>query len=335
MEFRFKPNLTKDFIFSKISEEDIFANYLGINVKSKKLYCSPFRIDNHPTCGLYRNKLGTVILHDFATGDSYNSIQVVMTLFNLSYHKAIKQIAIDFNLIKSTASKKLEKVEKTLVKVESKRPCKIQITQQEFTEEELLWWSNYNITSKILKKFQVYSCKNLFLNDNYYAVSSTNNMIFGYYGNKKDNFELWRCYFPLRKENRFITNWPATKIQGYKQLPKEGNILVITKSMKDCMCFYSFKIPAIAPNSEHLFISDTVLEDLKKRFKYIFVMYDNDITGLSNMRKLRDLHPELIYLWIPLKYKCKDFSDLVKMYGEKKVKKLIKKWIVQIQVKHK
>ena len=53
---------------------------------------------------------------------------------------------------------------------------------------------------------------------------------YGYYGGKEDNVELWRIYFPKKKQYRFLTNWKAKQIQGYKQLPKSGKLLVITKS---------------------------------------------------------------------------------------------------------
>ena len=55
-------------------------------------------------------------------------------------------------------------------------------------------------------------------------------------------------------------------------LPKSGgDYVVITKSLKDVMLLYEFNIPAIAPNSETLFISDKQLEKLKSKFKNIIV----------------------------------------------------------------
>jgi DNA primase len=116
-------------------------------------------------------------------------------------------------------------------------------------------------------------------------------------------------------------------VQGYKQLPKKGKLLVITKSMKDVASMYSFGITAIAPNSETQFITDKMLEELKERFNHIVVFYDNDLPGISNMNKIKKAHPELDYFFIPRKYGCKDFSDLVEKYGRETVKNLIKEWI--------
>ena len=119
--------------------------------------------------------------------------------------------------------------------------------------------SLFRKTLETLKRFNVYSCKHVFLNGQLVAKSQQHCPIFGYYGKKYQGIELWRCYFPKRTSFRFITNWPSKKIQGYDQLPKSGKLLVITKSLKDVMCLYSCGITACAPNSENLFISDAVL----------------------------------------------------------------------------
>ena len=51
------------------------------------------------------------------------------------------------------------------------------------------------------------------------------------------------------------------------------------------MCLYNYNIPSIAPGSETSFISDNQLSRLKQRFEKIIVFYDNDIPGISGMRK--------------------------------------------------
>ena len=326
MDFTFEPKITKGYLLSKYSEETYMEYYLGIKVK-KGLVCSPLRQDNTPTCSFYRNKSGELIFHDFS-GDFYgNFINVVMRKFDVGYYKAIDIIASDFGF-----TKKIDKVEikQSESKIEKSEPSKIQIEIKEFNKRELNWWKDYGVTQEILKKFHVYSCKNVFLNGELINTNN-NNLIFGYYGGKKDNLELWRIYFPGRKTYRFLTNWPSKKIQGYNQLPKTGKLLVITKSMKDCLTLYSLGISAIAPNSENIFISDTLLENLKKRFKYIVVMYDNDIPGISNMRKIKKKHPELLYYFIPRKYEVKDISDFYKKYKKKKTLEFIKESILMFK----
>lgn len=334
LNFELEPEITKNYLLSKYSEETYMEHYLGIPVK-KGLFKSPLRSDNTPTCSFYRNKSGDLIFKDFR-GDFYgNFINVVMYKYNCSYYKALRIIAQDFGFVKSNSTTKTKPIVVSENKFVDSGPSCIQIEMQEFTKAELEWWNDYGITHKILKKFNVYSCKSVFLNGSYFAASAKHNPIFGYYGGKQDNLELWRIYFPKRKNYRFITNWESKKIQGFKQLPKEGKLLVITKSMKDVMCLYSMGIPAIAPNSEHLFISDTVLEGLKERFKHIVVLYDNDLAGLSNMQKFRKKFPNLLYTWIPRKYEAKDISDFHKKYGRDKTLTFIKNFLIWLSKRQK
>ena len=331
MNFQFEPKLTKDLILSRFSEEQIMEFYLHMPIK-KGLFRSPLRRDKQPTCSFYRNSSGTLIFKDFATGQHLNVFGVVQEIFRCTYFEALRIIANDFGIIKdSNLQKNPGKINSNPTKVKNKETAKIQVEVQEFTELELKWWRKYGISREILDHFNVYSCRHVFLNDQLVGKSQQHCPIFGYYGNKLHNLELWRCYFPKRREFRFLTNWPSKKIQGYDQLPKEGKLLVITKSMKDVMCLYSCGITACAPNSENLFVSDAILEDLKNRFKHIVVFYDSDRPGLHNMAKIRKDHPELTYISLPKKYGSKDISDFYAEHGRKATLNLIKEFIIWLK----
>lgn len=107
-------------------------------------------------------------------------------------------------------------------------------------------------------------------------------------------------------------------------LPKDGGEnLVITKSLKDCMLLYELGIPAIAPCSENLFVSQKQYDKLKSKFKNIFLFYDNDQAGISNMNKIRKQFPDLIVTFIPRKLEAKDISDFYFKYGKKRTIELI------------
>lgn len=331
MDFSFQPKITKELILSRFSEEQLMEYYLHIPVK-KGLFRSPLRRDKQPTCSFYRNKSGTLIFKDFATGQHLNIFDVVQSIFRCDYLESLRIIANDFGIVRDNAlHKNPGKINLNPIKIKDKEISKIQIEVQEFTDSELKWWGKYGISKDILKRFDVYSCKHVFLNDQLFAESQQHCPIFGYYGKKYQGLELWRCYFPKRTSFRFITNWPSKKIQGYDQLPKKGKLLVITKSMKDSMCLYSCGITACAPNSENLFIPDKVLEDLKNRFENIVVLYDNDRPGLYNMAKIRKEHPELTYVFIPKRYGSKDISDFYKDHGRKETLNLIKTFILWLK----
>lgn len=333
MQFNFTNtiNITKDFLLSKGTQERYMEHYLGVPV-SKKSIKSPLRTDDHPTCSFYKNNSGELFFKDFRTGDHLNFIGVVQKKFNCSYYKALRIIANDFGYIQSpnlVKNKQIIPYSNTIL--EKTNTAKIDITMQNFTKEELKWWESFGISEKTLKKFKVFSCKNVFLNDCYLTSNSRTDFIFGYYRGKNTyNDDLWRIYFPKRKKYRFLSNWSSTMIQGAKQLPKKGDLLVITKSLKDVMCLYEFGVIAIAPNSETMFLTENQLEKLKKRFEKIVIFYDNDLAGINNMNKFRKKF-NLDYIFIPRDYKVKDISDFYKKYGEQETRLLINQYL---QSKH-
>lgn len=327
-DYTIEPKITKEFLLSKNNEETYMSYYLGIPIK-KGLFKSPLRSDNHVTCSFFKGKSGNLYFKDFASGQCLTFEGVVMEKYNCSYHEALKIIARDFGYTKDSTVKKIQI--KIQPKFEEEKQTFIQIEAKDFSEYELKWWEGFGITKDILHKFRVFSCKTVFLNGNIFAQSAQHCPIYGYYFGKKENIEQWKIYIPSRKEFRFINNVSIKNIQGYKQLPKQGKLLIITKSLKDCMTLYSFGIPAIAPSSESTFISDKLLKELKSRFKYIVVMYDNDLPGIRGLRKIRKNFPELIYFWIPRKYEAKDISDFYKKYGRKKTQEFIINYLKKLK----
>lgn len=323
-DFTINPKITKEFLLSKNSEETYMSYYIGIPIK-KGLFKSPLRDDKRPTCSFFKGQSGNLYFKDFATGQCLTFIGVVMAKYDCTYHDALKIIAKDFGYIHNVS--KTPVVIKPQPKFECEKETFIQVEIKDFTESELKWWESFGITKDILKKYKIYSVKTVFLNGVINAQSTQHSPIYGYYFGKKGEVEQWRIYFPKRKEFRFLGNVSTKTIQGFKQLPETGKLLVITKSMKDVCLLSSFGIPAIAPNSETQFISEKVLEELKIRFKHIALLYDSDLTGVKFMNKIRKQYPELIVCMIPRKYQTKDISDFYQKYGKKETISLIKQSI--------
>lgn len=315
-----EPKITKEFLLSKNSEETYMRTYLKIPVQ-KGLQISPLRKDRKPTASFYRNSKGDLIFHDFGIGFHENFIGVVMHLYQCDYQKALNTIAEDFGYIEKTTPSKVRVVIETEV-IDEKQETLIQIEKQHFTESELRWWKSFGISLETLRKFKVYSCKNIFLNGNYFCSSSSHNPIFGYYGGKLNKAELWRIYFPRKKNFRFISNWNGRMIQGAKQLPKTGDYLILSKSLKDTMCLYEQNIPACSPCSENTFISQHQLEHLKCRFKSIYLFWDNDNPGREAARKYKEKFPFITCIELKPEI-AKDISDCCKVLPEKQFNDVI------------
>ena len=329
--FTIEPKITKEFLLSKNSEETYMSYYLGIPVK-KGLFRSPLRNDHHTTCSFFRGHSGNLYFKDFATGQCLTFEGVVMAKYNCTYHNALKIIAKDFGYIQDAQKREVRKPDiKIQPKFESEKETFIQVEIKDFSESELKWWASFGISESTLRKYRIYSVKTVFLNGNVYAQSTQHSPIYGYYFGKKENIEQWRIYMPKRKEFRFIGNVSTKTIQGYKQLPDNGKLLVITKSMKDTMLLSSLGIPAVAPNSETQFVSEKLLDEFRERFKNIVLLYDSDLTGVRFMNKIRKQYRDLIVCMIPRKYEAKDISDFYQKYGRSKTISLIKESINYIK----
>lgn len=326
LDFTFEPKITREFLLSKANQETYMSHYLGLPVK-KGLFKNPMRTDNHVTCSFFTGKSGNLYFKDFATGECLNFEGVVMKQNNCDYFQALKIIAEDFGYIKRSDHKTTPIQIVRQPKFEGDKQTIIQSEIKEFSEHELKWWASFGITKNILNKFKVYSCNTIFLNGIICAQSAQHSPIYGYYFGKKENIEQWRIYFPKRKDFRFLGNVSTKTIQGFKQLPKTGKLLVITKSMKDVMCLYSLGITAIAPNSETQFLDDKVLEDLKSRFTYIVLLYDNDLTGVRFANKIHKAHPEIKIAIIPRSTGSKDISDYYRDHGREQTVEFIKQGI--------
>jgi len=304
--------VTKEFLLSKNTQETYMEHYLGVPVK-KGLFISPsnLRSDNKPTCAFYKNDKGVLLFKDFAgiTGDF---IKVVMEIFNCSYHVALTTIANDFGYIK-TKNYEIHppKIEYSGIDFKETTDTIIQNEIVPFSKKDLDWWEDFGVSIEELKLFKVFAVKNVFLNGYLFSSSSIKVPIYGYYGGKKDGKELWRNYFPTKTNYRFLSNWTNKCIQGLKQLPKEGDLLVITKSLKDVMALRANGIYAIAPTSETVILDNNQMSKLKERFKKIILVGDNDLPGVKSLNKWKKKYPELKVLFLRRKF-SKDISDLIK-----------------------
>ena len=318
--------LTKEQILSHKSEEDLFFLYMKVHPKKGKLYKSPLRDDKHPTCSFYRGSKG-LYFKDFALDKSYNIVDFVMELYNLSYYKALKKIASDIGLIEQTNGYPAIYLNKQMVSIEKITECEsstIEVEIKEFSKSELEYWQQYNITPDLLKLFNVYSIKKVFLNGNYHCSSSKSNPIFGYYfgKHKTTKKDLWKIYFPRKTKYRFLLN--NSIIQGVHQIKDvSADYIVVTKSYKDVICLRSFGIYAIAPQSESVVLNQNVVNYLQSHFKTIIWNGDWDRTGKLFMINNRKKYGGICLTFKDRKHFKKDFSDNVEYLGVEKINKLI------------
>lgn len=302
-------NITLDWILSKVTEYDIYAKYIG-QFKVGMIYNSPFRKDKNPSFGIYYSKhTKQLLFKDHGTGEYGNVIKFV-SLFTgkTEYNDILSDIVDKLNITNNTklvSSKQYIQPTETVIGV----------VRQEFTDVDINYWKQFNISINTLKKFNVNSIKYYLCNGIVKGTYKRENPMYAY--KVYNNFKIYR---PLAdKYTKWRNNLTDYDIQGYEQLPQKGDILFITKSMKDVMCLHEMGYPAVSPSSESTFLPKDVLEQLKTRFKRIIILFDRDTAGVKRSRKL-SRETGLEAMFINKKFKAKDVSDAVKANSFEEIK---------------
>ena len=308
--------ITLDYILSRVSEYDIYARYLG-QFKVGFIYNSPFRKDKNPSFGIFLSKRsGKLLFKDHGSGICGDIIKFVSELKGLTnYNDILNTIIKDLKIKNDTVLTSTYDYKSTSSTV-------IGVVRQPFTEVDLEYWAKYGITVPTLDKYKVNSIKYYLCNGIVKGIYKLENPMFSY--KVFNNFKIYRPFGD--KFTKWRNNLTSYDIQGFEQLPKKGNLLIITKSLKDVMALYEIGYTAISPSSESTFIPDDALEALKLRFKRILLCFDRDVAGVRNMRKV-SLKTGLNGFLVHKSFNAKDISDAIAKHGQCKVKEWLNKTI--------
>lgn len=304
--------ITLDYILSKVSEYDIYQAYIG-NFKVGMIYNSPFRKDKNPSFGCYYSRTTKQLMFkDHGTGDCGNVVKFVSLLTGLTNYSDILNNIV--NKLKITNDMQLGSSKQYIPSKETV----IGVIRQNFTDIDINYWAQFHISLSTLKKFNVDSIKYYLNNGIVKGIYKDNNPMYAY-----KVYNHFKIYRPLAdKYTKWRSNLNINDVQGFKQLPKTGDTLIITKSLKDVMCLYEMGINAVSPNSESSWLPDKALESILKRFKTVLICFDRDVAGMKNMRKL-SLKTGLNCIIMPKRFSAKDISDAIKVNGFDIVKKYI------------
>lgn len=313
----FISNLTRDYLYSKYSQEAILNAY-GVPI-TDKLFCSVFRSDKNPTVKLkYYNNI--LYYHD--NGDinykGLDCVNLVMKLKNLSYHNSLIDIYLTMSG-KNNNNPNLEAKNKVWPTLSASKERKtIKLNFKDFNERELKYWQSYEITLDILNKYNVKSIKECYIQNNnleWFNCKKKDELAFAYLfpdGSIKS-------YFPERiKHYRFISN--STYLSGYEFIPENTKTLIITKSYKDIICYSLFGITAVSYQSESILPSQELIDT----FDCIYTA-DNDWNGKKAALKIRKAY-NIPILMFNKEYKAKgikDFADACKILPKEELITLI------------
>lgn len=312
-------NLSLKDLMEKVDDYSIYTYYLG-KVEIGKLINSPLRTtDQIPSFAIFRSRNGDLLFKDHGTGEAGNAIKFIKLYRNIQTRDELEQELL--RIVRKTGSMRGEVNTPTYTKTVDSGPIDIGIVRQPFTEVDKQYWKQFHISIDTLKKFNVFSIKYFLCNSVVRCTYKEDNPMYAY--KVDDRFKIYR---PLAsKYTKWRTNLTNWNVQGLSEIPKEGgDLLIITKSLKDVMCLYEMGFYAIAASSETTFIPDEILDSLKTKWKRIVILYDRDKAGMLNARKYSKKY-KLEPLFVNKRFKAKDISDAIKQnnYNE------VKNWLIK------
>ncbi|WP_173431840.1 toprim domain-containing protein [Sharpea azabuensis] len=303
----------KDLI-SLLDDYTIYSYYLGANFKVGKLINSPLRSDDRvPSFAVFKSRSGDLLFKDHGSGEAGNALKFIKLYRGIQTREELERELLRI-VRKVNPSKQI--VTNNHAHLSESMPADIGIVRQPFTVTDKSYWKQFGISIDTLKKFNVFSIKYFLCNNVVRGTYKDTSPMYAY--KVYDRFKIYR---PLAsKYTKWRTNLTNEYVQGLAELPKEGgNLLIITKSLKDVMCLYEMGFYAIAASSETTFIPDHVIKTLRHKWKHIVILYDRDITG---MKKAREYSRKTKFdaFFVHRKFNAKDVSDAVKSNGFNTVK---------------
>lgn len=322
-----EPSIDVNELLNIVDEEDILAYYFNIT----RIPCcilSPFREDRNPSFSISYSREGKLLWYDFGTGEGGTIIGMVSKLFNQSYEDTVSRIYQEMcapQIVRTFKKTKREK--KTII-----GKVKFQVKVRQIRQYDIEYWESYGISQEWLRFGRVFPISDIFIykqDDKFNFPADKYAYCFVEF---KDDKQSLKIYQPYSERFKWMNDGDNSVWNLWSQLPEKADKLIITSSLKDALCLWAnLGIPSCCLQSEKATPKKQVIEELKSRFKTVYVFYDNDYTRLENTgQKSANLLVKkynLKNLCIDDWYESKDPSDLYKKYGKTTFQKIIRKML--------
>jgi hypothetical protein len=314
--------ISKDLILEYVPERDIFELVFGFKPEEYQYTTSPLRVDETPGCW-FEHKDGKFLFRDFGSGKMpLDCFDVVQQYFGIkSFYKTLE--FVHDRLIKG---KKLDRLPVAKSEVSAKKKVEIYCVTRNFVNSDAKVWSKYGISKQNLIEDNVFPVSNFTMTNTKVGTIKTRvnkpcYMIALFESRKK-------LYLPTAsKDKRFYTNCTKDDIGSVNTLPPFGRELFFGKSYKDSRVLRNEGKHSMWNQNEGMMPSPDVLLPIVKRFKRVYVFFDNDAPGIQaslDMSQLINSYfpGKAIPVWLPESLNQRgitDPSDLYAMQGRKEL----------------
>lgn len=293
------------------TQAQITSYYLGVK-DIPCIICSPLRRDEKPSMGIYSPNGTEVNFIDFGTGERGSIFTLLRKMWNTSFADTLKKIYEDFARFSSSVSVRASIPSCRIVgNPDHSRSVDMQCKVRKWRDYDIEYWKSYGVPLKWLKYADVYpiSHKIIIKNGNSY-VFGADKYAYAYVEFKEGKTTL-KIYQPYNKSGfKWANKHDKSVISLWTKVPEYGDKICICSSLKDALCLWANTgIPALAIQGEGYSISNTAVSELKRRYKEVYILLDNDDAGLQDAVKLSE-STGFTNIVLPKEYGEKDISDL-------------------------
>lgn len=320
-----KPSVTLEELLNKVSEFDVLNHYFGVS-ELPVIINSPLRQDRKPSFGLYSSDGKRVHFVDYATRDRGGLWDLLGLYWGVSYIQVLTRVWEDLPNFSSTNPVFNVKTTEYSDKVLRKQPklidlkCKV----RPWAKHDIEFWESFGISLEWLDYADIYpiSHKIVIKNGQEY-VFGADKYAYAYVERKEGNITL-KIYQPFNtKGYKWSNRHDRSVISLWTKVPEFGTRICICASMKDALCLWANTgIPAIAIQGEGYGMSDTAVSELRRRYREVYILLDNDEAGLKDGEKLSE-STGFTNLILPNINGAKDVADLYKQLQNKELFKEI------------
>lgn len=309
---------TLDDIHRVTTQAQITSYYLGVK-DIPCIICSPIRRDEKPSMGIYSPDGSDVNFIDFGTGERGSIFTLLRKMWNTSFADTLRRIYADFNKFSTNVSVKKSVPSCNIVgSAAHNNSVDMQCKVREWKDYDIEYWESYGVPLKWLKYADVYPISHKII------VKNGNSFVFGAdkyayaYVEFKEGKTTLKIYQPYNKSGfKWANKHDKSVISLWTKVPEYGDRICICSSLKDALCLWANTgIPALAIQGEGYSISNTAVSELKRRYKEVYILLDNDEAGVQDALKLSE-STGFTNIVLPKEYGAKDVSDLYLLLQDK------------------
>ena len=315
-------SISKTEIFSKFSETQVLCTVFPEITEIPCVINSPLRIDNHPSFSIYMSNTNHIMYKDFGDNNVQGGlIDLLCAYWNCTFNQALDKIC-KLMIGNNNVTIKPKQI-KTFTRKETNQLTKLEIKVRPWREYDYEYWASYGISKQWLKYVEIYPVSYKIITKKKSITDKSNRYIFPtdkyaycYVERKEGQLQI-KLYQPYNtKGYKWCSKMDASVIGLWTKIPEYGDRVVICSSLKDALVIScQLHIPTLCLQGEGYSMSETAINELKRRYKKIFICYDTDKAGIEDGKKLAK-HTGFTNI-IPDLGSYKDVSDYYKALEDK------------------